>query len=79
MTSRSRSLDPDLPRERFALELRDLHRQAGRPKQQTLASAMHCSHATVSGILNGHRFPSREQTEALVLTCEGDVRAWKHR
>ncbi|MFI9552789.1 helix-turn-helix domain-containing protein [Nonomuraea endophytica] len=79
MPSRSRSLNPDLPLERFALELRDLHRQAGRPKQRLLASAMHCSHATVSAILNGHRFPSWEQTEALVLTCGGDIRTWKNR
>jgi hypothetical protein len=79
MPPRPRSLDPDVPLERFALGLRDLHRQAGRPKQRVLATAMHCSHATVSAILNGHRFPSWEQTEALVLACGGDVRTWKHR
>lgn len=79
MPPRPRSLDPDVPLERFALGLRDLHRQAGRPKQRVLATAMHCSHATVSAILNGRRFPSWDQTEALVLACGGDVRTWKNR
>jgi len=79
MPPRSRSLDPVIPVDRFALELRDLHREAGRPKQRILAAALHCSHATVSAILNGHRFPSWEQTEAFVVACGGDVRAWKRR
>jgi hypothetical protein len=79
MPPRPRRLDPGIPIERFALALRDLHREAGRPKQRILAASLHCSHATVSAILNGHRFPSWEQTEAFVLICGGDVRAWKRR
>jgi hypothetical protein len=79
MSAHPRRLDPNLPVERFALALRDLHRQAGRPKQRLLAASLHASHATVSAILNGHRFPSWEQTEAFVLACDGDVRAWMRR
>jgi hypothetical protein len=74
-----RSLNPAIPKERFALLLRDLHREAGRPKQRMLAAALHCSDATVSAILNGHRFPAWEQTEAFVRACGGDVAAWKQR
>jgi hypothetical protein len=77
MPPRPRRLDPALPMERFALALRDLHRDAGKPKQQLLAAVMHCSHATVSAILNAHRFPSWEQTEAFVLACDGDLKAWR--
>lgn len=79
MPPRPRSLDPDDPVERFALELRDLHREAGRPKQRILAAALHCSHATVSAILNGHRFPSWEQTGDFVSALGGDLHAWKRR
>jgi hypothetical protein len=77
MPHRPRRLDPAIPIERFALALRDLHRDAGKPKQQVLAAAMHCSHATVSAILNGHRFPSWEQVEIFVRICQGDVQAWR--
>lgn len=77
MPPRPRRLDPALPLERFALALRDLHRDAGKPKQQLLAAVMHCSHATVSAILNAHRFPSWEQAEAFVKACDGDVEAWR--
>lgn len=79
MPAQPRRLNPDLPVERFALALRDLHRQAGRPKQRLLAAALHASHATVSAILNGHRFPSWEQTAALVVACDGDLPAWRRR
>ncbi|GAA1548289.1 hypothetical protein GCM10009678_33700 [Actinomadura kijaniata] len=79
MPPRPRRLDPAVPVERFALELRELHRDAGKPKQQLLAAAMHCSHATVSAILNGHRFPSWFQTEAFVRACRGDVDAWRYK
>lgn len=79
MPPRPRPLNPSVPVERFALALRRLHRDAGRPKQQVLAAAMHCSHATVSAILNGHRFPSWYQTAAFVRACDGDVQAWRHR
>jgi hypothetical protein len=77
MPPRPRRLDPAQPIERFVLALRDLHRDAGKPKQQLLAAAMHCSHATVSAILNAHRFPSWEQTEAFVQACNGDVQLWR--
>lgn len=77
MPPRPRRLDPAIPTERFALTLRELHRDAGKPKQQLLAAAMHVSHATVSAILNGHRFPSWPQTEAFVRACRGDVRSWR--
>ncbi|MFI0446401.1 helix-turn-helix domain-containing protein [Actinomadura sp. 6N118] len=66
-----------MPTERFALALRELHRDAGKPKQQLLAAAMHCSHATVSAILNGRRFPSWAQTEAFIRACSGDIRTWR--
>lgn len=80
MPPRPRRLDAAIPIERFALALRALHRDAGKPKQQLLAAAMHCSHATVSAILNAHRFPSWEQTEAFVRACQGDdVDAWRSR
>ncbi|MFI0482806.1 helix-turn-helix domain-containing protein [Actinomadura sp. 9N215] len=79
MPPRPRPLNPSVPVERFALALRRLHRDAGRPKQQVLAAAMHCSHATVSAILNGHRFPSWEQTAAFVRACRGDVQVWRPR
>ncbi|GAA3685942.1 hypothetical protein GCM10022224_058440 [Nonomuraea antimicrobica] len=79
MPSPQRRLDPSIPRERFALELQDLHRAAGKPTQQVLASAMHCSHATVSAILNGHRFPSWEHTRAFVKACVGDESEWRRK
>ena len=79
MPPRPQVLDPAVPLERFALALRDLHREAGRPKQRVLATALHCSHATISAVLNGRRFPSWEQTAALVTACGGDLRAWKER
>ncbi|MDQ3786279.1 MAG: helix-turn-helix domain-containing protein, partial [Actinomycetota bacterium] len=79
MPPRSNPLDPTIPVERFALALRDLHRQAGRPKQHVLATAMHCSHATVSAMLNGRRFPSWDQTAAFVTACGGDRNVWKQR
>jgi hypothetical protein len=79
MPPRPHSLDPVVPVERFALALRDLHREAGRPKQRVLATALHCSHATVSAILNGRRFPSWDQTAAFVEVCGGEVAAWKGR
>lgn len=79
MPPRPRGLDPVVPVERFALALRDLHRAAGRPKQRVLATALHCSPATVSAILNGHRFPSWDQTAALVAVCGGDATTWKTR
>lgn len=79
MPPRPRPLNPSIPVERFALDLRRLHRDAGRPKQQVLAAAMHCSHATVSAILNGHRFPSWDQTAAFVRACHGDAQAWRAR
>ncbi|WP_431955354.1 helix-turn-helix domain-containing protein [Nocardia lijiangensis] len=79
MPSARRSLDPDQPAERFAMELRDLHRAAGRPKQRILAAALSCSNATVSAILNGRRFPTWQQTEAFVTACGGDVSEWKLR
>ncbi|MEO3871322.1 helix-turn-helix transcriptional regulator [Nonomuraea sp. B12E4] len=77
MPSSQRRLDPSVPRERFALELQDLHRAAGKPTQQVLATAMHCSHPTVSAILNGHRFPSLEQTRAFVKACRGEESEWR--
>jgi transcriptional regulator with XRE-family HTH domain len=76
MPSPQRRLDPAVPRERFALELQELHRSAGKPTQQVLANAMHCSHATVSAILNGRRFPSWEHTRAFVKACMGDESEW---
>lgn len=79
MPPRPRGLDPVVPVERFALALRNLHREAGRPKQRVLASALHCSPATVSAILNGRRFPSWDQTAALVAVCGGDATMWKAR
>ena len=79
MPTRPRDLNASDPVERFALALRDLHRQAGRPKQRILASSLHCSNATVSAILNGHRFPSWEQTQSFVTACGGDLAAWKQR
>ncbi|QYC38181.1 hypothetical protein Nocox_02745 [Nonomuraea coxensis DSM 45129] len=79
MPSPQRRLDPSVPRERFALELQDLHRAAGKPTQQVLAAAMHCSHATVSAILNGHRFPSWEHTRAFVRACGGEEAEWRRR
>jgi hypothetical protein len=79
MSSPQRRLDPSVPLERFALELRDLHRMAGKPKQKVLADAMHCSPATVSAILNGHRFPLWEHTLAFVQVCNGDEHEWRRK
>lgn len=74
-----RPLDPDRPTDSFALSLRELHRAAGRPKYRVLAAAINASSATVSAILNGHRFPSWEQTQAFVEGCGGDSSEWKQR
>jgi|GEM_PF-2527213 len=79
MPAPHRRLNPSVPRERFALELQDLHRMAGKPPQQALAAAMHCSPATVSAILNGHRFPSWEQTRAFVQACNGEESEWRRK
>ncbi|MEV0248983.1 hypothetical protein AB0H76_20430 [Nocardia sp. NPDC050712] len=72
-----RPLDPRLPTDNFALALRDLHRSAGRPKYRILAATINASNATVSAILNGHRFPSWEQTKGFVQACDGDLVQWK--
>jgi hypothetical protein len=72
-----RPLDPSRPMDSFALALRDLHRGAGRPKHRVLAAAINASNASVSAILNGHRFPSWEQTQRFVQACGGDTAEWK--
>ncbi|MFE9322094.1 helix-turn-helix domain-containing protein [Nocardia sp. NPDC052278] len=79
MPSARRPLDPDRPTESFALSLRELHRAAGGPKYRVLAAAINASNATVSAILNGHRLPSWEQTQAFVEACGGDSSEWKQR
>ncbi|GLZ16449.1 hypothetical protein Acsp04_66840 [Actinomadura sp. NBRC 104425] len=79
MPPRPRALDPGDPRQRFALELRDLHRRAGKPLQQALAEKLHWSHTTLSVIFNGHRFPSWEQTKALVKVLGDDPADWLER
>src|SRR5690606_2400643 len=43
------------------------------------AAAMHCSPATASAILNGHRFPSWEQTRAIVQACNGEESEWRRK
>jgi uncharacterized protein YegL len=73
MPRRPKPLDPDRnPVHRFAQVLREAHRRAGKPTRAWLGRQMHCSHATVSHILNGDRFPSWQQTAALITACGED-------
>ncbi|WP_155342275.1 helix-turn-helix domain-containing protein, partial [Acrocarpospora corrugata] len=70
MPRRARPLDPQRnPVHRLAQELREVHRRAGKPTRAWLGSRMNCSHATVSHILNGDRFPSWQLTSALITAC----------
>lgn len=73
MPRRARPLDPERNLvHRFALELREVHRRAGKPTRVWLGSKMNCSHATVSHLLNGDRFPSWQQASALIAACGDD-------
>ncbi|MGH3192294.1 MAG: VWA domain-containing protein [Streptosporangiaceae bacterium] len=73
MPRRARPLDPEHnPVHRFAQELREVHRRAGKPTRAWLGTRMNCSHATVSHVLNGDRFPSWQHTAALITACGDD-------
>lgn len=73
MPRRVTRLDPEnIPTHRFAQALREVHRRAGKPTREDLGKAMKCSHATVSHILNGDRFPSWRLASALISACGED-------
>ncbi|MFE3635038.1 XRE family transcriptional regulator [Streptomyces sp. NPDC059168] len=67
----------DGPVVRFAAELRELRRAAGRPSYRELASRAHYSVATLSSAAAGRRLPSLEVTRGYVGACGGDVERWE--
>jgi uncharacterized protein YegL len=78
MPRRPPPLDPDHnPVHRFAQALREVHRHAGKPSRDWLGRQINVSHATVSHILNGDRFPSWQHTEALIKACGGDPESFR--
>jgi transcriptional regulator with XRE-family HTH domain len=58
-------LQPE-PQRAFAAELRELRMKCGKPTEQEIARQMNCGRTTVSDLLNGRRFPTWDQTQALV-------------
>jgi hypothetical protein len=72
-----RPLDPAAgPRERFALELRDLRSAAGTPSYEQMASLVHYSRTALSEAAGGRSFPSWDVTRAFVQACGGDEDRW---
>ena len=75
-----RLIDPeDGPVQRFAVELRELRRAAGRPSYRQLAKRAHYSPTALSEAAGGDRFPTLAVTLAYVEACGGDPDEWRAR
>lgn len=71
---------PDNPHlAQFAAELRDLHRQAGKPTYRELQRSTGYGRTVLSEALNGNRLPTWPVTQALVQALGGDPDAWRPR
>ncbi|TDB87607.1 XRE family transcriptional regulator [Actinomadura sp. KC216] len=74
------ALSPDDgPVPAFAVELRRLRADAGRPTYRAMAKRCHYGHTTLSEAAAGRRFPSWEVTRAYVIACDGDLDEWRRR
>ncbi|MFJ2582399.1 helix-turn-helix domain-containing protein [Kitasatospora aureofaciens] len=63
----------------FALELRELRRQAGSPPYRQLAARTNYSASTLAEAAAGRRLPSDGVLAAFVTACGGDPVEWEHR
>ncbi len=63
----------------FALELRELRRQAGSPPYRRLAARINYSASTLAEAAAGRRLPSEAVLAAFVTACDGDVLEWERR
>ncbi|MDH6574901.1 helix-turn-helix domain-containing protein [Kitasatospora sp. MAP5-34] len=63
----------------FALDLRELRRQAGSPPYRRLATRINYSASTLAEAAAGRRLPSEAVLAAFVTACGGDPVEWEHR
>ncbi|MFJ4188264.1 helix-turn-helix domain-containing protein [Kitasatospora sp. NPDC089509] len=63
----------------FALDLRELRRQAGSPPYRRLATRINYSASTLAEAAAGHRLPSQAVLAAFVAACGGDPVEWERR
>ncbi|MGF6908943.1 hypothetical protein P3T36_000976 [Kitasatospora sp. MAP12-15] len=63
----------------FALELRELRRQAGSPPYRRLATRINYSASTLADAAGGRRLPSEAVLAAFVTACGGDAVEWERR
>ncbi|MFF4382658.1 helix-turn-helix domain-containing protein [Kitasatospora sp. NPDC001547] len=63
----------------FALELRELRRQAGSPPYRRLAARTNYSASTLAEAAAGRRLPSDAVLAAFVAACGGDPQEWERR
>ncbi|MGO1050116.1 helix-turn-helix domain-containing protein [Crossiella sp. CA198] len=67
------------PVQRFALELRELRRQAGNPPYRLLAERARFSRAVLADAARGHRKPTLPVTLAYAKACGADPAVWATR
>ncbi|MEV6973149.1 helix-turn-helix domain-containing protein [Kitasatospora sp. NPDC093806] len=80
MGRQERPLDADGgPLVLFALDLRELRRQAGSPPYRRLATRTNYSASTLAEAASGRRLPSEGVLAAFVTACGGDPREWERR
>ncbi|MEU4539838.1 hypothetical protein AB0G15_33825 [Streptosporangium sp. NPDC023825] len=80
MGRRERELDPEnIPLHRFALELRNLRIDAGKPSYRELARRTHFSVTALSEAAGGAVMPSLPVTLAYVEACGGNPEEWRKR
>ncbi|MBV9381481.1 MAG: helix-turn-helix domain-containing protein [Streptosporangiaceae bacterium] len=73
-------VDPSTgPLAKFAWDLRQLRKAAGRPPYRQLARRAGYSDSALSGAASGRTLPSLEVTLAFVGACGGDMAAWERR
>ncbi|MDH6133325.1 transcriptional regulator with XRE-family HTH domain [Kitasatospora sp. MAA4] len=63
----------------FALDLRELRRQAGSPPYRQLAARINYSASTLAEACAGRRLPSEAVLAAFVTACGGDAVEWERR
>ncbi|CAL9672834.1 nSTAND1 domain-containing NTPase [Streptomyces sp. enrichment culture] len=73
-------LDPEKgPVQRFAVQLRELRRQAGGPTYRAMARMTSYSSTTLADAAGGERLPSLPVALAYVQACGGDREEWEKR
>lgn len=76
----AKPLDPHGgPVARFALDLRELRRQAGDPTYGSMARRCGLSKSALAAAAGGERLPSERVLDAYVAVCGGDVETWRTR